>query len=145
VDLDTIAAEIAAGDHDGHLDDIVLAVVERARAGAVRFYWRLRVDGDEWTEESVTLGELKFAETVARVTENGRTRPAQMAELNPRIYADHCMALIVAHLHKAQGLPLEDAVKKAETLTAAEVAEAVSEYEVVRAPLDDPGSAASTS
>lgn len=145
-ELNEVIETIKAGTFDGQLDNIVGAVIERARSGAVSFYWRLRVDGDEWTQETVTLGELKFAESVAKVTDlSGRIRRAQMAELDPRTYADHLTALIVAHLHKANDLPLPDAIKKAEALTAAEIAEAVSEYEVVRAPKDDQASAASTS
>lgn len=144
-DLQAIVDSITAGDHDGQLEAIVGAVVERAREGAVAFYWRLTVDDDTWDQESVTLGELKFAEQYAKVTgPDGRTRRAQMAELDPRTTADHAVALIVAHLHKANGLPLPDALKKAEALTAAELAEVVGEYEVVRGPLGDESSEAST-
>lgn len=148
-DLDAVLAAIAAGDYDGHLDDIALAMVERARTGAVEFFWRIRLDGDEWTQETVTLGELSFAERVCKVTyqdELGRTRtrPALMDEINPRAYAEHLAALLTAHFHKADGLDLTDAIKKAEAYPRKVLREAVDEYEVVNAPKDDSTSTAST-
>lgn len=140
-----VAAAIAAGDYDGHLDDIVLAVVERAREGAVAFYWRLRVDGDEWTQETVTLGELKFAEQHAKVIgSDGRARRATLAEIDPRATAEHAVALLVAHFYKIEGLPLTEAVAKAEGFPATALADMVGEYEVVRPPKDDATSSPST-
>lgn len=149
-DVDGVLDAIKAGDYDGHLDDIALAMVERARSGAVEFFWRIRLDGDEWTQESVTLGELSFAERVCKVTyqdELGRTRvrPALMDEINPRAYAEHLAALLTAHFHKADGLPLADAVKKAENYPRSVLRDAVDEYEVVHAPKDDTTSPAPTS
>ena len=137
-------ARITAGDFDGHLDDIVLAILERARSGAVVFKWRLRLDGDEWTQDSVTLGEMRFAEQYCHVTDdNGNRRPAMYSELDPRTSAEHAVGLIVAHLHKAQDLPLAAALKRAESITAAELADVVGEYEQNPVPKDD--SEASTS
>lgn len=140
-DLDAVLAAIAAGDYDGDLDAIALAMVERARSGAVEFFWRIRLDGDEWTQETVTLGELAFAERVCKVTyqdEHGRTRtrPALMDEINPRAYAEHLAALLTAHFHKADDLPLADAIKKAESYPRKVLKDAVDEYEVVAAPKD---------
>lgn len=142
---DEIIDQIAAGDHDGRLGDLVVAIVGRHRAGGVAFLWRITLDGDEWTEESVTLGELKFAEQHCHVTnEDGRYRRATRHEIDPRGTGEHALALIIAHLHKAQGQTLADATKRAEAVTAAELAEIVDEYEVVRPPKDDPDSTAST-
>jgi len=144
VDLVDVTTAIEAGDLDGHLDDIVLAIVERARTGATAFYWRITIDGDEWTQETVTLGELKFAEQHAKVVDQyGRTRRAGMAEIDPRGSAEHLVALLTAHFLKADGLPLSDAVKKAENYPASVLAEAVGEYEAVR-PKDATASTGST-
>lgn len=135
---------IGAGDLDGHLDDIVRAMVDRVRSGAVDMRWRIRFDGDEWTEDTVTLGELGFAEQHATVPgPGGRRRQATRVEIDPRVTAEHALALIVAHMHKAQGVPLSEAVKRAEQITAADLESIVDEYEVVRAPKD--GSPPSTS
>ncbi len=132
MDIDDITTAIAAGDFDGRLDQIVAAAVERVQAGAVSMPWRLRLDGDEWTQQSVTVGELAFAEQLCWVdTPQGR-RHATRAEIDPRIHSDHVLALVVAHLHKAQGLSLRDATKRAEAITAAELDGIVGEYEVVR-------------
>ncbi len=143
MDLDDITTAIAAGEFDGRLDQIVAAAVERVQAGAVSMPWRLRLDGDEWTQQSVTVGELAFAEQLCWVdTPQGR-RHATRAEIDPRVRTDHLLALVVAHLHKAQGLSLRDATTRAEAITADELDGIVGEYEVVRPPKD--GSPAPTS
>lgn len=138
-DTQTIIDEIVAGAHDGSLDDIVVAVVERAKTGEVLFPWRIRFDGDEWTQESVTLGELKFAEQHCHVTDvlpggMTRQRPATYREINPRANAEHALALVMAHLHKAQGVPLGEAVKRAEAITHTELNDMIDEYEVPGRP-----------
>ena len=147
MDLDDITTAIGAGEFDGRLDQIVAAAVERVQAGAVAMPWRLRFDGDEWTQESVTVGELAFAEQLCWIdTPNGR-RHATRAEIDPRIRTDHVLALVIAHLHKAQGVPLRDATKRAEAITATDLDGIVGEYEVVRPPKDGspaPGTSSST-
>lgn len=148
-DTQTFIDAIAAGDHDGRLDEIVLAVVERAKEGAVAFPWRLTLDGDTWTQESVTLGELKFAEGQCHVTEDlgggmTRQRKATFREINPRSNAEHALALIIAHLYKAQQVPLADAIKRAEAITFTELNEMTDEYEVPGRPKGDGTSGPST-
>lgn len=144
MDVVDVTTAIEAGDLDGHLDDVVLAIVDRARSGATTFYWRITADGDEWTQETVTLGELKLAEQHAKFTDvMGRTRRATMAEIDPRGSAEHLVALLIAHFVKADGHSLSDAVKKAENYPASSLAEMVGEYEVVRPPKDDAASTAS--
>jgi len=144
VDLVDITTAIEAGELDGHLDDIAAALVDRVRTGATAFYWRITIDGDTWDQETVTLGELKFAEQHAKVTDaTGRLRRAAFAEIDPRSSAEHLAAILTAHFHKADGLPLTDAVKKAENYPASALIEAVGEYEVVRPPKDDAASTAS--
>jgi hypothetical protein len=147
MELEEITTAIAAGEFDGRLDQIVGAAVERVRAGAVSMPWRIRLDGDEWTQESVTVGELAFAEQLCWVDGPGGRRHPTRAEIDPRIRSDHTLALIVAHLHKAQGVSLRDATKRAEAITAVELDGIVGEYEVVRPPKDGspaPGSSSST-
>lgn len=140
-DLAQIVGAIDAGEFDGDIDAIATACVNRVRSGAVEMAWRIRLDGDEWTQQSVTLGEMKWACQNASVLDvTGRVpvrRPASMWELDPRGNAEHAVALIVAHLHKAQGAALADAVKRAEAITAAELVDIIGEYEVVNPPKDD--------
>lgn len=144
-----VVAAVKAGDLDGHLDDIVGAVLEHVRDGNVAFLWRMQFQGDEWTQQSVTLGELKFAEQHCHITEEvgrglTRQRKATYREINPQANAEHCLALLVAHLHKAQDVPLGEAIKQAEAVTASELDEMVGEYEVPGHPKDAGISAAST-
>jgi hypothetical protein len=142
---DTVVEAIQAGTLDGHLETIVSAMVDRVRAGAIEIVWRIRYDGDEWTQQSVTLGELKFAEQHCHViSATGGRRQATRVEINPRVTAEHALALIVAHLHKAQGVPLADAVKRAEAITATELDAMIDEFEVVRPPKDDSGPSTSS-
>lgn len=138
-DLDEIVAAIDAGEFDGDVDAIATACVNRLRAEAIEMVWRIRLDGDEWTKHSATLGELKWACQNATVMDPviWRRRQAAMAELDPRGNPEHAVSLVVAHLHKAQGVSLADAVKRAEAITAAEHAEMVTEFEVVNPPKDD--------
>jgi hypothetical protein len=133
-ELDQTVKEISAGDYDGHLDALSEAIIDRVRSGAVDFAWRIRFDGDEWSRQDVTLGELIYAEKL--------TGTRMRVELDPRVDDLHALALIIAHLHKAQGVAAEDAVKRAEAITAAELAEIVGEFEVRANPKD--GSARET-
>jgi hypothetical protein len=143
VELDDVTTAIAAGELDGQLEPLVAAVVARVRAGAVDIRWRMRYEGDEWTQDSVTLAELKFAEQHCWTFEQGvGRRRATRVEINPRVTAEHALALLIAHLTEAQGMPLHEATKRAGAVTAAELDGIVDEYEVVKPPKD--GSAAST-
>lgn len=145
MDVSDVVAAIADGQLDGNLDDVVLAIVDRARTGATSFYWRIRADGDEWTQETVTLGELKFAEPHCKVSDpKVGVRRAQIHEIDPRASAEHLVALLTAHFLKVDGLPLSDAIKKAENYPASALAEMVGEYEVPAAPKGDGASTAST-
>lgn len=143
MDLDDITAAIAAGDLDGQLEQLVAAVVDRVRSGAVDVRWRIRFDGDEWTQDTITLGELKFAEQHCHVDDPARgRRRATRIDIDPRVYAEHVLALVTGHLHKVRGLSLKDAIAKAEAITAENLEAMVDEYEVVLPPKD--GSPAST-
>jgi hypothetical protein len=66
-----------------------------------------------------------------------------MWEIDPRGNAEHAVALLVAHFHKAQGASLDDAIKRAEAIPAGQLADVIGEYEVV-SPKDDPTSEPST-
>ncbi len=140
MDVEEITAAITAGDLDGNLEPIAAAIWARHDAGAVTFAWRITFDGDTWDAESVTLGELSWVE--GRLWTEGVDaggpwrRRITRAELVPKARADHALTLVVAHLHKAQGVPLAEALKRAEAVTAADLESMVSEFEVVRPPKD---------
>lgn len=138
IDIATVTVAITAGDLDDDLEALAVAMVERIRAEAIVIRWRMRFDGDEWNAETVTLGEMRFAEQHCHVVdEAGRTRKATYREIDPRVTSEHALALIIAHLHKAQGVPLGEATKRAETVTAAQLEEIVGEYQQARPPKED--------
>jgi len=148
-DLEEVVTDIATGVYDGSLGDIADAIVGRVKAGAVKFPWRMRFEGDEWTQQSVTLGELKFAENHCHVNEEiglgvVRRRKATFQEIDPRTTAEHAVALLVAHLHKAQGQTLDEAMKRAEAVRLDELGDLVTEYEVPGHPKDGEASSPST-
>lgn len=140
-DLDEVVKMIRAGTYDGHLNEIATACIDRVRDGAVQMNWRLRLGDDEWTAETVTVGELKFAEARTTITDpvTNRPRRAVMAEIDPRHSAEHCVALLVAHLHCVGDLPLQKATEQAESLTAKDLKGVVGEIEVVNPPKGDAG------
>ncbi|MFW6091951.1 MAG: hypothetical protein ACODAF_08705 [Actinomycetota bacterium] len=122
-------AEILAGRCDGHLGDIMDALQARITSGdGPKMYWRIRVGGDEWTEQSVTIGEVSLVERWCRVS---------WLHHNPVERADQLVAYITAHFHKAGGLDLDEAKRKAEAIPAFELAEAIGTYEADATPKDE--------
>lgn len=126
---DDLIAAIKAGDYDNDLGGVFQAVFARAVETETEFAWKITAGGDEWTRETVTLAELAFAE---------RHTSTEYVHLNPIQYADHLVALIVAHFHRVKGMKLDAAIAAAGKLTAADLDEIVSVYEVRQAPKDGP-------
>lgn len=141
MDSDDVVAAVEAGDLDGHLDDLVKACFARARDGAVEMVWRFDWGGDQWDAKSVTLGELVYAQRRA-----GAAGPdgSYRRELTPMVSPGDALALLVAHLHMAKGLSEADAVAQVGKVTAAELGEALDEYELVRPGKSGPGSGPGT-
>ncbi len=125
---------IAAGNHDGHLGVLFDAIFARAEKTEIGFGWKLRVDGDEWSQETVTLAELAFAE---RTLSTGGRKTTYL-ELDPLKSMEHCVALIVAHLHIACAMRLPEAFKRANGFTVTDLKDLVSAYEV-KVPKEDGG------
>ena len=127
-----VIAEILAGRHDGHLGELMEAVVEHMRATSIRMYWRFNLDGDVWDQDTVTTGELVFAEKLLS------TQRHQMSyiELDPLKFLDHRTALVIAHLHKVGGLDIDAARLRVEAITLAEQENLMDMYEVDDAPKD---------
>lgn len=134
-DTAKVIAEVMAGRHDGKLVDIVEAVGQRLRSSTVRFCWRLRLDGEEWTEQTVTSGELAIAEQLLKIS---------YVNIDPRERLEHRIALVVAHLHKIHGEAIDVALKRAEAMTLAEQENLFELYEVTDDPKDDPAPSTSS-
>ncbi len=120
---------IVRGDLDGSFDEITRAIVDRVRAGAVAFHWRIRFNGDEWTRDSATLAEVFEAQRRADLIAADRSL---RRELNPAAYEGDLLALVIAHLVKTGGMTLDEAVARVEKVTRDDIE--VTEYEVVRPP-----------
>lgn len=116
-----VVADVLAGKHDGHLEDILLAINKRATDGRVTFVWRITLDGESWDALTVTAGELRQAERITG-------RPWH--RIDPRERIDDFVALVVAH-YRAKGNSIELAVALAEQLTPVEIGKALDEYEIV--------------
>jgi len=126
---DKLVAEILAGRHDEDLERLINTIgkrIETAESLALR--WRIRFNGDEWTEESVPLAELQI---VQRVTDTPWLR------LRPLLNVEHLGAFIYAHLAR-NGTSADDARARVDALTQRELVDAIDEYVLTSAPKDDP-------
>lgn len=126
--MNDLFSAIIDGDHDDHLGKLFDALFQRASEIEVGFAWTIKVDGDEWNRETVTLAELAFAERIAGVP---------YTKIDPIGSMDHLVALIVAHLHKVKGRKLDLAFKMAGKYSAADLEDIIDVYEVPKAPKDE--------
>lgn len=136
-DSDAVLESIKAGDHDGHLVDVIEAVRLRFEFGGTRQKWKLsyKVDGTSYEvrEDDLTLGESRLVE---------RLTGTNWGLLNPASSGSECLAIIAACLHDRHGKTLKftrdgpsgEAWDLASKVTATEAAESISSYEVERAP-----------
>ncbi len=125
-----VVAEILDGRHDGHLVDFMEASVARLRSSTVRVCWRLNLDDDVWDEDTVTAGELACAERIL----SKENRPFSYTQLDPKAQMQHRVALVIAHLHKVQGVGISDAIERAEAIPLAGQEKLLELYEVVDSP-----------
>jgi hypothetical protein len=134
-DPTAIIDAIQAGDYDDELGTLMDAVFTRAAEVDLSFGWQLKLGGDEWTVETVTLQELAFAEKACSVGE----RRVSYLELDPLRSMDHLVALVVAHLHHVKGMRVPAAFAEAQKLTVTDLQDIVSVYEVKGRPKADGG------
>jgi hypothetical protein len=126
-DTQAVLDDIATGHHDDGLGQIVQAVFVRAMETETEFVWKITLGDDEWTRNTVTLAELAFAE---------RHTGMSYVQLDPVRYADHLVALIIAH-YRSQGMTDRAAIKRASAYTSKDLADIVSVDEAVPVPKDD--------
>ncbi len=117
--ISKLQQEIMLGRFDGHLVDITDSIAERLRSGEPRLLWRITLDGDTWSSETVTTGELRYVETIT-----GQS----YLSINPGVSMGQFTALVTAH-YKAQGLDQNAALAKADAITQAQALEAIEMYE----------------
>lgn len=124
-----VIGQILIGRCDGGLVEIAKACAVRTRDIGSAWQWRITLDGDTWDQDTVTTGELALAEDLAETS---------YINLDPKVRMRHRVALVIAHLHKAQGLTLPDAITRAEALIHAEQDDMIEMYEVAAPPKDEP-------
>lgn len=122
-----IVEDIKAGEYDGQLVELVEAVRARFQNGTTAQRWKIVYDGDEFTEDDLTLAEAAAVEKICGTS---------WGLLNPVSSAHECQAIIAACLHNRRDMKLPEAMKQAGTLSAADAVNAISAYEVDVAPKD---------
>lgn len=124
-DFKKLKAQILAGGYDGSLVEIVQAIQERFQNSTHRQLWRIRFDGDEWTEETVTIGEIADVERAV-----GRN----WHSVDPASSAQHLVAVIAAHVAHRDDIKMSEALKQAGKVPMGELTEVLSHYEKADAP-----------
>ena len=133
-DLEQLTKEIEAGDYDGQLGAVFGIVFARAKATETEFAWRIKLsDTDTFDAESVTLQELAFAEKACSTDR----KAVSYLDLDPMKSMDHLIALIVAH-HVHNGLTVREATMETQKLTASDLGDIVSVYEIKAPKVDAP-------
>lgn len=118
---------VKAGDYDGHLNELLEAIRLRLTHGTTEIRWKVTYDGEEITQDSLTLAEAAFVE---------RTTLTSWANLNPTNSAGECQAIIAMALHMRQGVPRKEAMDRAGAIGLEDAVAAVGSYEVQRVPKD---------
>lgn len=132
-DPQAVVDAIGAGDYDSDLGLLFEAMFVRAAETGTGFGWRIRLaDDDEFTQETVTLQELAFAERAVSTSGD----KVSYLELDPLRSMDHLVALVVAHYHHVRGLKIPVAFAEARKLTVTDLKDIVSVYEVKGSPKD---------
>ena len=124
--IDDVLAALAAGAYDGDLVSLANAVPARVRAATPTIYWRLTFAGTTWTQQTVTAGERAFVEQLLSV---GRSEPFSYMDIDPIRFIGHAIALVVAHLHKIDGLNPSIAVQMAEAVPQEQWGEVIDAYQ----------------
>jgi hypothetical protein len=124
--FDAVADAIVTGEVDDHLADVMNLCAQRVRQTATQVRWRLTYMGITWDEDTVTAGEIAYAE---RFLSDSDGRPLSYLHIAPIRYLWHRIALLVAHLHVVDGLSTEVAIEMANELTQQEQDQLLSVYE----------------
>lgn len=132
-DTDRVVGEILAGGHDGNVLKIIEAVQTRMAQGSTQTYWRIRYDGFEVTEQSITAGEMR---TVCDLLTAARGQRVWMGDVHPEMEPGDFIAVLSTALQTRQGLSLNDAVKRCEAIPMQQLRESVDLFEVSPAPKD---------
>lgn len=125
-DVDIFLDAIRAGDFDDELIRIIDTVKVRVRESSAKVCWRVELDGLNISEQSQTIAEAMSVE---------RQTGKRWGQYHPATSALEVGAVVIAHLVEVEKLSLADAMKRLSSVTAEQMANAVSEYQP-----DDAGS-----
>lgn len=133
-DYKRLTAEIARGDHDGQLANIMEAVRHRFTTGPGVTRWRLTHDGagDESFAVEVTEDDLTLAEAEAIEKATGRS----WAAIDPISSAKCCAAVLTVAIASRTEQSQSAAEAHVAALPVSSVVDGISQYEVNPAPLD---------
>lgn len=123
--------DIKAGRLDGSITDIIDAITDRVREGAVIMRWHVRLGDLDVTEDDLTIDEAYQVE---------RESGGNWRDINPLKSAAHARALLVALFQTRKNLSYDEAVFAVGQLTVAATLDAISQ-EAAPVPL---GSSPST-
>lgn len=126
-DVAGLVDSLKAGEFDGHLNELLEAIRLRLTLGTTEIKWKVTFEGEDITQDSLTLAEAAFVE---------RTTLTSWANLNPVNSAGECQAIIAMALHMRQGVGRKEAMDRAGALGLEDAVAAVGSYEVDRAPKD---------
>lgn len=130
-DLDpgSVVSAVKTGELDGSLNDLLEAIRMRLIHGTTEIKWKVAFEGEEFTQDDLTLAEAATVEKITRTT---------WANLNPTVSATECQAIIAACLHHRQGVKIADAMERVGSMSTEDAVAAIGSYEVDRAPKDSP-------
>ncbi len=120
-----IPTAILAGDCDGLITDIVAALREHQRSGAVELCWRVAFDDLVIDEENLTVNEAKIIE--AATGESVLALPVARS-------AKNIAAVIAAGLMERVGMTSAEAFKAVGSRSLRDLMQAVTEYAIVDPP-----------
>ncbi len=122
-----VADAIKQGDFDGDLIPLLEAVRMRFQHGTTEQKWKVVYEGEDITQDSLTLAEASFVEKQCATS---------WAYINPVNSAGECQAIIAMHLHFRQGKLRKEAIEEAGRMNLEDAVAAVGSYEVDKAPKD---------
>lgn len=119
--LRDIELAISTGQLDHHLVDVLRAVNRRLTTGPTQSKWMLRWGDEVFTEESLTMKEVRRAEAISGMS---------WAALHPMTNGDSAAGLMQAFLECRQNMTPALAAKTVDAMTAEDMVDAIDQYEV---------------
>ena len=134
-ELRDIELAIGAGHLDGQLVDVLRAINQRLNGGPTQSKWLVRWGDEEFTEESLTMREVRRAEELSGTS---------WAAIHPMTSATSAAALLQAFLEVRMGFKANLAGKTVDEMTTEAMVDAIDQYEVEAPKADGDSETATT-